>query len=197
MHRALRNVPWPLVLNFDQLWKSSYEPPKRVLHKRKATQAKQQGEDWGEVTPDDLLGKRLDAVLSLVEGEMTKRMGQTDKASKLRKSAARSEFVEGGRKGITAVTSTWANGEMGPLGICTATGSLPLSFIRSINEAYRGHVFIFESGTESHFMNANTTLLYLEHLIAPASRLENSSNGRCNIYSFSLNMVLGVFHGGV
>lgn len=102
---------------------------------------------------------------------MTARMGQTTRASQLRQSSARSEFVVGGRVGVTAVTSTWADGSLGPLGICLATGSVPAAYIRQMNEDYRGHVFLFESGTESHFMNSDTTLLYLHELLGPVPRM--------------------------
>lgn len=170
-HRAQRvigGVPFELVLNFDQLWRSGYEPPPKVLHKRKAREADRQEEEWGECRPSDLVGKRLQAVLSVVEGEMKKRMGQTNKSA-LRKGVPRTEFVQGGRAGVTAVTSTWANGEIGPLGVCVASGAVPLSFIQEVNKQWAGHIFLFESGTESHFMNAETTLLYLQELIAPAT----------------------------
>ena len=69
--------------------------------------------------------------------------------------------------GVTAVTSTWADGTMGPLGVCVASGSLPLAWIQQMNSDYRGFVYIFESGTETHFMNAETTMLYLTELIGP------------------------------
>ena len=178
-HRAQRlahNVPWTLCLNFDQLWRSSYEPPSKVLHKRRAKEATRQGEDFGEVRPSDLQGKKLNTVLNIVKDAMTERMGQTTRASKLRKTCARSEHVQGGRVGVTAVSSTWASGEIGPLGICVATGALPLSFIKSMNQEWYGHCFIFESGTESHFMTADTTILYLQELIGPVACFEFSKD---------------------
>ena len=101
------------------------------------------------------------------ETRQAHRMKQCAKPSKLRRSAARSEFVVGGRVGVTAVTSTWADGTMGPLGVCVASGSLPLAWIQQMNSDYRGFVYIFESGTETHFMNAETTMLYLTELIGP------------------------------
>lgn len=167
--RVVNEVPFQLVLNFDQLWKAAYEPPKRVLHKRRAAEASRQDDEWGEVRPDDLAGKRLQAILSMVEGQMTSNLKQTDRPSKLRRSAARTQFVQGGRCGVTAVTSTWASGEMGPLGICLPTGALARQTIQNINDEYAGHVLVFESGTDTHFMNADTTLLYLEKLIGPVS----------------------------
>ncbi|CAK9000257.1 Uncharacterized protein (Fragment), partial [Durusdinium trenchii] len=179
-HRAqilANKVPIDLVLNFDQLWRSAYEPPKKVIHKRRAKEAERQGEEWGECRPGDLQGKRLKAVLQMVSNAMVERMGQTDRPSKLRKVCARSDFVQGGRIGVTAVTSTWASGEIGPLGICVANGALPQAFIEEVNEKWAGHVYVFQSMTESHFMTAETTLLYLQELISPALELRRASLG--------------------
>lgn len=159
--RAVNQVPWELVLNFDQLWKSSYDPDPKVLAKRRAKEAERQGEHFGEIRPDDLAGSRLKVVATIVGDAMTARMGQCVQASKLRKTAA--------SIGATAVTSTWGSGQMGPLGICLPSGAVPASFLREINESYIGHIYLFESGTESHFMNADTTLLYLQELVAPES----------------------------
>lgn len=84
----------------------------------------------------------------------------------------RTDFVVGGRQGVTAVTSTWANGEIGPLGVCVRNGSLTPGEVEELNSSYHGQVFVFFSGNaESHFMSADTTLSYLRHLVAPAARL--------------------------
>ena len=83
---------------------------------------------------------------------------------------------------MTAISSTWGNGELGPLGICVATGQVRPSLITDINAAYHGHVFIFESGTESHFMNAETTLLYLRNLIGPATLSKDSDHIYIYVY---------------
>ena len=184
-HRAqilANKVPIDLVLNFDQLWRSAYEPPKKVIHKRRAKEAERQGEEWGECRPGDLQGKRLKAVLQMVSNAMVERMGQTDRPSKLRKVCARSDFVQGGRIGVTAVTSTWASGEIGPLGICVANGALPQAFIEEVNEKWAGHVYVFQSMTESHFMTAETTLLYLQELISPVSWLNRCKKNNIKRY---------------
>lgn len=171
-HRAqkeVNNCRWELTLNFDQLWRSAYEPPSKVIHKRKAKEAKRQGDEWQEPRPDDLCGKRLQAVTALAKQGLKSRLGQTERPSKLRKTCARTDFVVGGRHSVTAVTSTWASGHIGPLGICVASGSVPLEYIRKMNSEWHAHVHIFESGSDSHFMNADSTLVYLQELIAPAA----------------------------
>ena len=172
-HRAQREihgVPWELTLNFDQLWRSSFEAPRTVLHKRNR-ECRRKKDAPAEIRPGDVVGKRLQTVAAIAKQSMQQRMGLTEKPSKLRKTAPRSEFVVGGRAPLTAVTSTWGSGEMGPLGICVASGALPVTLIREINATWRPHVFVFESGSETHFMNADTTLLYLQELIAPATFL--------------------------
>ena len=145
--RLIEKAPWSMTLNFDQMWRAGYEPPSKVLHKRRG---KRHANDDCELSPEDVVGKRLEAVLQVVEGEMQRRMGRANK-SKVRKTVARTDHVQGGRIGMTAISSTWGNGELGPLGICVATGQVRPSLITDINAAYHGHVFIFESGTESNF----------------------------------------------
>lgn len=120
------------------------------------------------LNPNDVRGKRMEAVLSLVEGDMQRRIGLS-KASKLRRTVPRTEHVLNSRTGITAVSSIWGNGDLGPLAMCVANGSLKRTFIAEINQCYHGAIFIFESGSESHYMNAETTLLYLSELIAPVT----------------------------
>ena len=167
-HRAQREItetPWTLVLNYDQMWRSGYEPPKTVLHKKGAANSAA----VGEIRPDYLKGKRLETVMEIVQNEMSKKMADAP-PSKLRKTAARTEMVQGGRFGVTAVTSCWGSGEVGPLGVCIPSGSVPLSFLRDFNSEWHGHVYIFESGSESHFMSSDTTILYLQNLISPAPK---------------------------
>lgn len=170
--RAIVGAPWELTLNYDQLWRSCYEAPQKVIHKRTCHEAKRQGDDWGEIRTSDIVGKRLQVALAITQSRMCERMGLTERPSKLRRTCPRTEFVVGGRASLTAVTSCWANGEVGPLGICAASGSLTTEFIRTFNADWRGQAFIFESGSDTHFMNADTTILYLQELIGPASWLE-------------------------
>lgn len=110
----------------------------------------------------------MQAVVSLVEGDMQRRMGLS-KASKLRRTVPRTEHVLNSRSGISAVSSIWGNGDLGPLAMCVSSGSLKRTFVSEINQCYHGSIYIFESGSESHFMTAETTLLYLAELVAPVS----------------------------
>ena len=33
--RIVEKAPWELCLNYDQMWRCAYEPPSKVLHKRR------------------------------------------------------------------------------------------------------------------------------------------------------------------
>lgn len=161
--RKINSCPWSLTLNFDQLWKCGHEAPKQVLHKRgsKGTELLD-----AELRPTDIAGKRFQTVAAAAQEAMTDRLKQADK-SKLRASCPRSEFIVGARLGVTAVTSCWGDGALGPLGICIPSNALPSLKIRELNTAWFPHICVFESGSESHFMNAETTLLYMSELVAP------------------------------
>lgn len=166
--RSVNGVPWSMVLNYDQLWKCGHEPPSKVLHKCTKKEKKVCNKDV-ELRGGDLAGKHLDAIMEIVGEDMTKRMGLSQHRSKARKTTPRSEFVIGARLGVTAVTSTWGNGEMGPLAVCIPTGVLSQTFMRDLNLAFKAQVFVFESGTDTHFMNSDTTLTYMNSLLGPAT----------------------------
>lgn len=46
--RAAHDVPWELTLNYDQLWRSAYEPPDRILHKGSMKRKQGGPEEFGE-----------------------------------------------------------------------------------------------------------------------------------------------------
>ena len=94
-----------MVLNYDQLWKSAYQSPKEVLAKRSSTAVDELGM---ETRPEFTKGKRLKAILAIVEKEM--RGEAVLPPSKLRKNDARAEMVQGSRQSLTAITSVWGMG---------------------------------------------------------------------------------------
>ena len=84
MQRAMLGVDWRLVLNFDQLWKGSYDPAKRVLHKLKHRNAVKDN-----LRPDD--AGKLKAIKEMVTAEALQNMSYPSgsRASKLRKGVPR------------------------------------------------------------------------------------------------------------
>ena len=77
---------------------------------------------------------------------------------------------------MTCCTSVWGDGTRGPLGICVPEGMLKASFIAGMNAKYVGKVYMFTSGSQSHFMNADTTVEFLEALVAPAYKLQRKKH---------------------
>ena len=78
------------------------------------------------------------------------------------------QFAEPGM-GITVVVSTFGNGTKGPLLVHVKDGHWPKAFIDKYNSdpAYKGRLRILTSGTDSHMMNAETTLQMMEQWLKP------------------------------
>ena len=74
--------------------------------------------------------------------------------------------------GLTCITSTWANGEAGPMGLCISNGFISQADIIAINNKWPGQFFVMESGTESHFMTADTVVQFFRELIGPVPQMK-------------------------
>lgn len=92
---------------------------------------------------------------------------------------ARSDFFSSTRKSITAVTSSWADGTRGPLGLCYATGSFKLQDVERFNAQYAttGEALLFDSESRSHFMSGQTYMTLLHNLIGPAFHAKRRALG--------------------
>ena len=66
--------------------------------------------------------------------------------------------VRNARRAMTCCTSVGGDGSAGPLAIHVPEGMLEASFIRSVNKARLGMVYVMTSGSEAHFMNSDTLL---------------------------------------
>ena len=81
------------------------------------------------------------------------------------------------RQACTLVTSTYANGTKGiptqvyPDGVCSA------EIMDEYNKKYPGQHFIMNSEATTHFMNANSTLLFFHEAIKPSLKLQRQTHG--------------------
>ena len=77
------------------------------------------------------------------------------------------------REGITVVVSTFGNGTKGPLLVHLKENQWPKAIIDKYNSdpRYIGRLRILTSGTETHMMNAETTLQMLEQWLKPVPSL--------------------------
>lgn len=146
-----RGISLHLVMNFDQLWQMLWRPKKRhcvwTLERSEATSYKE-----------------------------TRRVrGKQSRIWKHRPSRdVRLDHVQNFRSGVTVVTSTWADGTPGPVGISIKPGFLGQRDISAFNKLHIGKYYIMESTCESatHFMNADTTVELIEKLIGPATMIQ-------------------------
>ncbi|CAK8989314.1 Uncharacterized protein (Fragment), partial [Durusdinium trenchii] len=90
---------------------------------------------------------------------------------------SRSDYVPDARKSITVVTSSWSDGTAGPLGLCFPDGSLRQEDVDTFNKTHEGVAMIFASQTSSHFMTAETFMVYLHGLLTPALSLQRKKLG--------------------
>ena len=80
----------------------------------------------------------------------------------------RLDSILGWRTSLTFVSSTWSDGSPGPVAFNVKHGILLEKDIKKINRSQLGLVYIMVSNTESHFMNADTTLELFRELYGPA-----------------------------
>ena len=82
--------------------------------------------------------------------------------------SARTDFISDARKSVTVVTSSFSSGHPGPLAICVPDGFAKQSILDEFNQKWLGQAMVFTSQSSSHFMTAETFLVYLHQLITPA-----------------------------
>ena len=156
--RLSQDVRLDLCLNFDQVWKQSWSDPKRLLLK--------------VASSEGLKGKRAQAVQEMMDLQERLRGGGEGDWKVVRRRVtgrdARANLVGNSRHSITIITSLWGNGECGPL-----TCVLPLGFISDdaladLKNRFSPECYFLSSGRSSHFMNAESVVLYYENVLAEA-----------------------------
>ena len=156
--RLSQDVRLDLCLNFDQVWKQSWSDPKRLLLK--------------VASSEGLKGKKAQAVQEIMDLQERLRGGGEGDWKVVRRRVtgrdARANLVGNSRHSITIITSLWGNGECGPL-----TCVLPLGFISDdaladLKNRFSPECYFLSSGRSSHFMNAESVVLYYENVLAEA-----------------------------
>ena len=84
--------------------------------------------------------------------------------------------IRNARRAMTCCTSVWGDGSGGPLGITVPEGMLTAKFIAQMNRERQGKVYIMTSGSNTHFMNAETTVELLEKLFIPAFKRQRQKH---------------------
>lgn len=90
---------------------------------------------------------------------------------------SRSDYVSDARKSVTVVTSVWSSGHAGPLAICVPDAFMKQADMDSFNDTWHGQAMIFPSQSTSHFMCAETFIVYLHKLLTPALARKRATLG--------------------
>ena len=103
--------------------------------------------------------------------------------------------VRNSRVGVTVVTSSVANGDHGPLFINVSPGSISEAAIQRLNEEFAGCALIATSGTNTHFMNSESTWVMFEKVVAKAFARQRTRHGLWGRVGLLLADAFGGNHG--
>ena len=146
-----------LLLNYDQLWKLSARGSSWKYWKEDETGMKPRGPRGRFVKQPSSPGTAADA--------SRKRLRQ----------APVHDPVSNARLPHTLCTSTWSDGTPGPLLSVWKEGTISHATIQKLNTRYAGRMLVVVTRSDTHFMNGELTVRYLEELVGPALRAKRAS----------------------
>lgn len=144
-----------LLLNYDQLWKLAYRGRTWKYHKQQAAAGKRRdpGGKW--------TGSSSKAKAKAMRVKPAKQPDQQPVH----------DPVSGARNPHTLCTSTWSDGTPGPLLSVWQEGCIPQKVIERINQRFAGRMLVVTTRSDTHFMNGELTIRFLQELVGPAPRL--------------------------
>ena len=178
-YRVKKNgVDKRLLLNWDQTQYKFVRDKKKAARKPRAA--------VGKDTCKKLTVKKQRALKAALEttplcSNASKRGKQQPGTFVHRKETAQGEDfrldpIRNARRAMTCCISVWGDGSAGPLGITVPEGMLTAKFIAKVNRERQGKVYIMTSGSNTHFMNAETTVELLEKLFMPAFKRQRQKH---------------------
>jgi len=158
-----------LLLNYDQLWKLAARGAKFKYFK--------DSNMAGSEKVRDEKGKFV--------WKRTAAGSDEESAVPVRKPASSSKShqqpvhdpVGNARQPHTLCTSTWSDGTAGPLLSVWKEGTISQEAITRINTRYAGRMLVMVTRSDTHFMNGELTVRYLEELVGPALRAKRQALG--------------------
>ena len=148
-----------LLLNYDQLWKLSARGSSWKYWKEDETEMKQR----------DPRGRCQKTPLS---------PGTAADASRKRlRQAPVHDPVSNARLPHTLCTSTWSDGTPGPLLSVWKEGTISHATMQKLNSRFAGRMLVVVTRSDTHFMNGELTVRYLEELVGPALRAKRAGTG--------------------
>ena len=152
-----------LLLNYDQLWKLAARGSTWKYWKEGAT----------EGTPTDKCGR----------GRPRDGLGRFQKTCAANSDAPREQPRQApvhdpgsnARQPHTLCTSTWSDGTPGPLLSVWKEGTISHATMQKLNCRYAGRMLVVVTRSDTHFMNGELTVRYLEELVGPALRAKRKA----------------------
>jgi hypothetical protein len=158
-----------LLLNYDQLWKLAARGSKFKYFKDSSNAGKQKVKD----VKGKFVWKQADEGSGEGSGLPDRRPA---KSSKLHQQPVH-DPVGNARQPHTLCTSTWSDGTQGPLLSVWKEGSISQETINRVNTRYAGRMMVMVTRSDTHFMNGELTVKYLEELVGPALRAKRQALG--------------------
>ena len=161
-----------LILNIDQVWRQALRFSKKLIMKGK----QRTFEPLSSFTFSCFLFSKISNVILqlccdeigvlcvFLLGTVRNMQGAKQQGHII----ARSDNWSATRQSITAITSTWADGTRGPLGLCYPTGAFRPEQVEHFNKTFKGECYMFDSESKSHFMCGNTFQTLMHGLLTPA-----------------------------
>ena len=154
-----------LLLNYDQLWKLAARGSTWKYWKEGAT----------EGTPAE---KQARTTKRTERGRFLQK-DETDTAPKAPRKrlnqAPVHDPVSNARQPHTLCTSTWSDGTPGPLLSVWKEGTISHATMQKLNCRYAGRMLVVVTRSDTHFMNGELTVRYLEELVGPALRAKRKA----------------------
>jgi hypothetical protein len=171
-----------LLLNYDQLWKLAARGSKFKYFKDSNMAGKRKVRD----PTGKFIWTQVDEGCDEESGLPDRRPGCDEgsglpdrrpaKPSKLHQQPVH-DPVGNARQPHTLCTSTWSDGTQGPLLSVWKEGSISQEVINRINSRYAGRMLVMVTRSDTHFMNGELTVRYLEELVGPALRAKRNALG--------------------
>ena len=150
-----------LIANFDQVWTTTYNHSKRVLHKPEENQGKHK--EKHSVSMQRMMKSIKQALMIEASDDANDSSTYQPKPIVLDAQANVSP-IEGWRYPRTTTTLSWSDGELGASWITVKEGAAPTELINELNNELTGLLFIQPQDSKSHMWNASTMLHYLKFL---------------------------------
>ena len=150
-----------LIANFDQVWTTTYNHSKRVLHKPE--------EDKGKHNEKHSVSMQR-MMKSIKQALMIEPPDDNDDSSAYQPkrivldAQANVSPIEGWRDPRTTTTLSWSDGELGASWVTVKEGAAPIELINDLNKEMSGLLFIQPQDSKTHMWNASTMLHYLKFL---------------------------------